>query len=1031
MDTGETEAALKRLKDQYDSLGKGGGGFDKGTDKAKQSFTELNSSLELVKKGFYGVQTVFDSLVAVINRGQGVSELSAAFGTLQSAAGSLASNELQQLRTATQGLLSDTELMRAANEALASGLKPEQFNKVAEAADALGDAFGKNTKVALDDLTRALVTGQEKLLKQYGIQIDNAKAEKEFAASIGITAKQLNEAGKLEAARIAILDEIVKKSGEVAGGTETAGDAVQRLGVSFNNTLDTISQYINEASGVVAVFDAISNAAAKAATLSEAYFGKSIQSQLFRAKENLRTLETGSSNFDISFRESEAGQKQIREVTDEIKRLEAEAGKAATETAKIKTEIDKTGNSTEALRQKYTDFGKTSEEANKKAEEAAKKLLAVQDDLRNTLTQSTSANTLKPLADQLDKAFGESFSPQNATAAFDKYITAFRSSVTTELQTKYKDQLGDATVQGMIQGITDSKVAEATYEFSKQLEEATKQAFQGTVDFFADIFTSSIDGSAQSIEQTLKDALKRVAVGFASQIAANIASSAGLTGLSNVGSAQGLGQSIAATFGFEGGGVKGLTDLFSAPGIQLTASATALDGSAAALTAAAGALAQGGLGGQLGGLAGGDGPFGGVTGSGGVTGTGFEKVAGSIGSETLPSTIFVQAGIVGAIAGAGVIAYNAIKEFDKSNKSFSDAGKAGAQTYFAGDVTGISQTAFAAYAAFGLGGNPRLAQEREGRAAGIDQILELFGQAGKQDLPKFQGINGLLTLDDKKFNIDQPKGSKEAFAVGLANPLAQIVSGGDEKLTNDFAAIFANATSDADNFNEVIANTLSLMDSLGFNAADAKKNLSDTFLDGKLSAQAFGEDLQALNILATEALVGPNSIAEAFAIIGKNIDGEGDDSPRTALKGLELEFKALAAAGFDSTEEIVGYFDSIGQSDIGDFFEKLGAIGVDSFDDIAAAIEKNPDLVYALYSALVDANGAFSDLSHTAAEAGTATARVLSNTTTQISRSTQAMRGFTQETERAARAIKQLGNANDGAASSGGSDQSLNERAAT
>src|SRR5690349_18137990 len=74
------------------------------------SFTELNQATELGRKAFDKLKQTVEGFVQLIERGQGVSELTQSFTALNAAAGSLASDALPKLREATQGLLSDTQL---------------------------------------------------------------------------------------------------------------------------------------------------------------------------------------------------------------------------------------------------------------------------------------------------------------------------------------------------------------------------------------------------------------------------------------------------------------------------------------------------------------------------------------------------------------------------------------------------------------------------------------------------------------------------------------------------------------------------------------------------------------------------------------------------------------------------------------------------------------------------------------------------------------------------------------------------------
>lgn len=916
------------------------GDAEQAVGRVGKSFTELNSAAELAKKAFNALQIGAQAFMAVVERGQGVSELTASFNALQKQAGSLATVEMPKLREATQGLVSDTDLMRAANEALLSGLSPKQFEDLAKAADTLGDAVGINTTDALNQLTLAANTGQERLLKMYGIVIDNKKAEEDFAKTLGVSADQLNELGKKEAARLAIIDKIKQKSEELAaataGGPGTIADALTQAGNAAGTFYDRFADFVNNSPRIAA---AIQQATQQLTDLGNAITGSgkaAIDAQIRLKEQGLKELQ----NPDLleravlaAFPGETASQTQARliaKTTEELKALNVERDKITDGEVRKQLEAEllvwePEGKEIEKNRQKFTEHTK----AKKENTDETKKLIAAQDQLKASLQQLNDANSLRPLSDAVSKAFSDGFTPEKAQQAFGAYIQEFGRITQGEFELKAGASLHKGTTDGLIAGIKDAKVAAETYAFQQRLEEANKEAFQNSVSFFSDLFNSAIDGSAKNFEDIFKDVAKRIAIGFASQMAANLFGALGLGGVGQIGSAQGLGQVLAASVGFGGGGIKPLTSILGgaagAGGVPLL---SGLFG---------GTSATGGVTGSIGGVSGG---FTGITAGGGIGGS------AALGSSSLLST-FGPFGAGAAVLGGSILGGSLLASGVGSKDPFS--GGIGGGILGGSLLGGLGASVLGplgALASFGgiFGGDSQKAQERQDREDLLNKLKDQFGSLS------FGTVGGTGTLDAKNFNVGSGPLSGQGASFG--NTFAQLLTGGDGKLSSDLAAIFENAVDGAKNFNEQLVNVQSAFDKFGLDANKAKGDIQNLFLDGKISAAEFGASLENLNKIQQHVFTGPNGIQEGIDIISSSLQ----DSPRVALEALADEFNTLAQAGYQSTTDIAGYFTNNMQPELAAVFQKLGDLGVKSFDDVAGAIAQNPDLVFAIISAIQSLN---------------------------------------------------------------------------
>src|SRR6266851_2080804 len=148
------------------------------------------------------------AIVGLGEKGSTLIGIQEAFDRLAQSAGTTGDVLRGALTEGVKGTVSEMDLMQSTTRLLSTGMKlsAEQATLMGEAARALGKATGTDAASGLETLSGALTTGRVRGLQaQIGL-IDLKKGEEEFAKSIGTTVGALNDAGKLEGKRIAILD---------------------------------------------------------------------------------------------------------------------------------------------------------------------------------------------------------------------------------------------------------------------------------------------------------------------------------------------------------------------------------------------------------------------------------------------------------------------------------------------------------------------------------------------------------------------------------------------------------------------------------------------------------------------------------------------------------------------------------------------------------------------------------------------------------------------------------------------------------
>lgn len=823
MESDDLSRGLQEVNQKLDNL-------NKAASEGKTSLTELNSGAELAKKGFDTLKLAYQIFVATIDRGQAVTELTNSFKALGGS-----SESLNSLRTATQGLASDMALMRASNQATMAGLSPDQFLKVAQAADTLGDAIGIDTKQSMDLLTNALVTGNDRLLKQFGILVDNKVAHEDYAKAIGVSVKELTEVGKREADRIAILDAIKKKTDELGSAEETAGDVMQRLGVKVDNAIDSFSQWINENTLVI---------------------------------ESLKTIEATVTGLISLIKELAGAVRILPNVKSELQQYGGALGVPGLKLDPNNPDEFISIGTNEMFQNQLAAF-----------QAAAQQNVFGPFGFNGALV-ATKPNKPKPKPKPIG-SIGDQVDPLN-------FNMLFGSVAGGDIESAVSEAFGD------------KNLGKTILRQMEKMEDEAKDAFRNSVTFFEDILTTSITGSSQSMQQILTDALKRVAIGFGGELLAQIAGSMGLTNITgSLGSATGLGEGIAKAIFGEGGGMALGGDAATQAASSLSTSATSMASITSSLSALLPAAAA----------------------AAGIAATYFgSEAANRSGQGT--ANAWAAANALNPI-NQGLNAYQGGRNVLGGGRLTTSQ-----QIALAAPTLGLSFAVNPVMDAFGISsGNSQLAAERQAR----EQMLESLKDRLGPDL-SFSGIRGPLSLNASNFNIDTNNELK-GQAVALANPFAQILSGGDKKLGSDLAAIFASATSEGKNFNEVLINTQSLIGKLGIDAAKAKDDITQLFLDGKVSLEDYQVDMQQLAIISQDVLQGPNGVADGFKVLAESIK----TNPRAALQALGLEFNTFKNLGLKNTQEIIAYLTDKFGPEASVVFQQLASIGISSFEDIKNA----------------------------------------------------------------------------------------------
>ncbi|HEX7050172.1 MAG TPA: hypothetical protein VF188_08235 [Longimicrobiales bacterium] len=171
---------------------------------------------------------------------------------------------LEQLRSATQGLISDFDLMAGFNQAIALGSarSTEEFARMSQIALGLSRTLGIDAKFALESLNTGIARQSKLFLDNLGIIVDVEAANARYAAQLGKQAKDLTDLEKREAFRAAALAAGERAVGKLGTGSATAGDQVTRFMATLRNFRDELAKVLATSPDVQRFFEVLTTSLA-------------------------------------------------------------------------------------------------------------------------------------------------------------------------------------------------------------------------------------------------------------------------------------------------------------------------------------------------------------------------------------------------------------------------------------------------------------------------------------------------------------------------------------------------------------------------------------------------------------------------------------------------------------------------------------------------------------------------------------------------------------------------------------------------
>lgn len=233
----EAKAALQETTREVERLGQSA---SKSTSSANAGFQGLGSTVNLLKGalGALGITMAAGTAIELAKTAAQAKDVEFAFRSLASQAGASADQILKSLREASVGTIAETQLMLAANRAMALGVTADvqKMTDLMEIARFRARAMGLTMGQAFDDIITGIGRASPLILDNLGIIINAEEANRKYAESIGKAASELTEQEKKQGLLNAVLEQGQEQLDQVGELTTSDAELMQKFGVVIEDT---------------------------------------------------------------------------------------------------------------------------------------------------------------------------------------------------------------------------------------------------------------------------------------------------------------------------------------------------------------------------------------------------------------------------------------------------------------------------------------------------------------------------------------------------------------------------------------------------------------------------------------------------------------------------------------------------------------------------------------------------------------------------------------------------------------------------
>ena len=250
--------------------------YDRGISKAT-TMTDKFTSTAKIAAGILVrdmVQGFTNAAISSLKLGARMTTIQRSFELMRAPGGNVTST-LEEMKDATEGMVSEMDLLTQANTAMALGLPTEDLDQLFAAAIKVGKAMGLDAKFAVESLTTGIGRQSRLVLDNLGIIVKAEDAYKEFAERIGKTTEELTENERKTAFMTIAIEKVTDKAAILGDNISETEKQTERWNATIKNATTSVGKFLQPLGALAPIFERLSPAISlMAVQVLPAYIGK-------------------------------------------------------------------------------------------------------------------------------------------------------------------------------------------------------------------------------------------------------------------------------------------------------------------------------------------------------------------------------------------------------------------------------------------------------------------------------------------------------------------------------------------------------------------------------------------------------------------------------------------------------------------------------------------------------------------------------------------------------------------------------------
>lgn len=166
-------------------------------------------------------------------------------------------SSLEDMRRATQGMVSDYNLLQAANQAVALGLPTEKLDELQAAAIKLGKAMGLDAKSSIDSLTSGIGRQSRLMLDNLGVIVDTQVAYDWYAEKIGVATSAMDENTKAQGWMAYAIDQVIKKGERLGDNISETEKMQEKWTAAIMNAKTAVGEFLGPLAAISPIVEGL------------------------------------------------------------------------------------------------------------------------------------------------------------------------------------------------------------------------------------------------------------------------------------------------------------------------------------------------------------------------------------------------------------------------------------------------------------------------------------------------------------------------------------------------------------------------------------------------------------------------------------------------------------------------------------------------------------------------------------------------------------------------------------------------------